>query len=150
MTKTKAEAPTYGPASMPFVLSSGRHCMLVQPDMYALASGKIDMPNRAKLDIWDLLLRYSTGDDPTQQLLSDEKWIRSHFYAAQLALEPRLKLDDDDAEGVIDRRELSLPNLVAIYDFSRFGLPSEPPARGESGDGENTALPSDGVPQATE
>ncbi len=149
MSKEKS-TPTYGPASKPFVLSSGRLCTLVQPDMYELASGRIDLPNQAKLDVWDLLLRYNTTDDPTQQLLSDEKWVRSHYYAAQIALQPRLKLDDDDAEGVIDRRELSLPNLLAIYDFCRFGLPTKATAYREPGDGQDAASPSDGVPPAAE
>lgn len=149
MTK-KTETPTYGPASMPYTISSGRPCRLVQPPLFDLASGKIDMPNSAKSDVWTLLLRYSTGDDPAQQLLADEKWTRSHFYAAQLALEPRLKLDEDDEKGVIDQRELSIPDLLAIYDFCRFGLPAKPSTDRQPGNGADAGQSGDGLPSATE
>jgi hypothetical protein len=128
MAKKQEPAPTYGPAMRDYTLSSGRPVRLVQPDMLDLASGKVDLPNAAKSDVWNLLLRYRADADPAQQLLADEKWIRSHYYLAFLALDPPLKLDDDDdAKGVIDRRELSLPDLLAIYDFCRFGRAPDAP-----------------------
>lgn len=125
---------TYAPASAPITIASGRACLMVQPDQYALASGEIDIPNSAKRDIWELVLRYNAKlADPAEQLLADEKWVRAHYYMAQLVLTPRLKLDDDDEKGVIDRRELSLPDLLAIYDFWRYG-PARPAANPEHRD----------------
>lgn len=130
MAKTNDETG-YGPVSASITIASGRPCRMVQPDQFALASGEIDIPNSAKRDIWELVLRYAPqSNDPSEQLLADEKWVRSHYYMAQLVLEPRVKLDEDDEKGVIDRRELSLPDLLAIYDFWRFG-PAKHAARDE-------------------
>lgn len=121
MPKQPEPAPR-APISRPYTLASGRAVAFVQPDYFDLASGKVDLPNSAKRDIWELLLRYGGDATPEQQLLSDEKWIRAHYYAAQLTIHPRLKLDEDE-EGEIDRKELSLPDLLAVYAFLRFGPP---------------------------
>jgi hypothetical protein len=117
----QATMADHAPASRPYTLSSGRVVIFEQPDLFDLASGRIDIPNAAKRDIWELLLRYQETANPNEQLIADERWIRAHFYAAQLVIRPRVKLDDDDKEAVIDRKELSLPDLLAVYAFLRFG-----------------------------
>ncbi len=122
MTKKDQETPR-APTNRPYTLSSGRAVTFEQPDLFDLASGKVDLPNSAKRDIWDLLLRYGGDAKPDEQLLADERWIRAHFYAAQLVIVPRVRLDEDDETGVIERKELSLPDLLAVYSFLRYGPP---------------------------
>ena len=146
----RATMTDHAPSSSPYTLSSGRVVTFVQPDLFDLASGKIDLPNSAKRDVWDLLLRYQATAKPDEQLIADERWIRSHYYAAQLVIAPRLKLDDDDADGVIDRKELSLPDLLAVYDFLRFGPQNAPATDRERGADQDLTPLSDGVPPESE
>lgn len=145
--------PTDAPAvvSRPYTLASGRAVTFEQPDYLELVSGKIDLPNSAKRDIWELLLRYQQDVTPDEQLIADEKWIRAHYYAAQLVIRPRVKLDDDDEEGVIHRRELSLPDLLAVYAFLRFGpAPLQAPTDRERRSAEDIASVSDRVSPESE
>ncbi len=137
----------FGPIRRDYTLASGRPVVFEQPDMLAFASGKIEMPSQAKLDVWHLLYRAGV-DDPAQQLLSDERYARSLYYAAQLVITPRVRLDDDD-EGEIDRRELALPDLLAAYTFLRFGPPA-PAARRDDRAGETAAHSGGDVPQGAE
>ncbi len=148
MPRTPKGAATSAPITRPYTLGSGRAVTFEQPDLFDLASGKIDIPNAAKLDIWHLLYR-AGADDPQQQLLSDERYARSLYYAAQLVIRPRVRLDDEDADAVIERRELSLPDLLAAFSFLRYGPPPLADDR-ELGDGQAAAPAGDGVPGAAE
>lgn len=132
----KATMGEFPPPTRPYTLGSGRVVTFTQPDLFDLASGKIELPNSAKADIWHLIYR-NGADDPQQQLLSDERYARSLFYAAQLVITPRVRLDDEDAEAVIDRRELSLPDLLAAYSFLRYGPPPATPQGGDGGTAED-------------
>lgn len=138
MTKAK-DLRTFTPPTQPYTLASGRTVTFTQPDLFDLASGKVDLPNSAKLDIWHLLYRAGL-DDPTQQLLSDERYARSLYYAAQLVTTPRIRLDDEDDAAIIDRRELGLPDLLAAYNFLRYGPPKVAQG-GEPGTDEGTVSP---------
>lgn len=148
---TKKDAPTattYAPPVLPYTLSSGRPVAFTQPDLFDLASGNIELPNQAKLDVWGLLLR-GGDDDPAQQLLSDEKYIRSLYYAAQLVTSPRVRLDDEDESAVVDRREWSLVDLLAAFRLLRYGVPATA-ARQELATGQDAALSSDGLSPESE
>lgn len=148
MAKKDAAAPA--PITRPYTLGSGRAVTFTQPDLFDLVSGKIELPNSAKRDIWELLLRYQQDTNPNEQLLADERWIRAHFYAAQLVITPRVRLDDDDPDAVIDRKELSLPDLLAVYAFLRFGpLPTAAADREHRAD-QAAASAGDGVPPESE
>jgi hypothetical protein len=131
----------HAPISRPYTLSSGRAVTFVQPDLFDLASGKVDLPNSAKRDIWEMLLRYAGNAKPDEQLLADERWIRAHFYAAQLVIVPRVRLDEDDETGVIERKELNLPDLLAVYSFLRYGPPPASAQGGQFGASETIVLP---------
>lgn len=148
MTKKADQGAEIAPITRPYTIASGRTVTFAQPDLFDLASGKVELPNSAKLDIWSLLLR-GGEDDPKQQLLSDEKYIRSLYYCAQLVATPRVKLDDEDEEGVVDRREWSLTDLLASFRFLRFGPPS-PPQGGEFSSGEAAASAGGGLPSSAE
>lgn len=141
-------AESYTRPTQAYTLASGRPVAFVQPDLFDLASGQIDLPNAAKLDIWHLLYR-AGQDDPQQQLLSDERYARSLYYCAQLVISPRVKLDEDDMAAVIDRKELSLSDLLAAYTFLRYG-PPKIAARTEPEPAQNTPLSGDGVPPESE
>jgi hypothetical protein len=133
----EAAADDFSAPTRSHTIASGRVVTFTSPDLFDLASGRIELPNQAKLDIWGLLLR-GGDEDPAQQLLSDEKYIRSLYYSAQLVSTPRIRIDDEDADGVIDRREWSLPDLLAAFRFLRYGPPPAP-ARPEPPAAENPA-----------
>lgn len=143
------EPESFAPPTTTYTLASGRVVTFTQPDLFDLASGRIELPNRTKLDIWGLLLR-GGDDNPTQQLLSDETYIRSLYASAQLITTPRTRLDDeDDRDAPIDRREWSLTDLLAAFRFLRFG-PPPPAARAEPGSAQAATPAGDGLPQGAE
>jgi len=148
---TKAKAADYAPATRPYTLSSGRPVTMTTPPQLDLASGDINIPNQVKLDIWDLLMagRVMVESD-SERLIGRERWARAHFHMAQLVLGVRITgLADDDAEGAIDQREFSLPDLLAIYDFWRFGPPATA-ADNDAGPGQDAALAGGGLPPSAE
>lgn len=145
---TKKGGDVFAPARKAYILSSGRPVEFVQPNLLALASGKIDLPNLTKQGIWNVLMQ-RLPEDSQQQLLADERWAHSHFAAAQLVLFPRLRLDEEDEEGVIDPVELSMDDLVQVYFFLHRKTP-QPAQDRQLGTGETLALSGDGVPPATE
>lgn len=132
MTKEKQPAAAYsvptnkafGPLRQEYTLLSGRVVVFEMPDLFAFANGQTQIPNSAQLDIYELLYRPAPVD-PKQQLLSDQQFTRSLFYTAQLVITPHVKLDDDEEEGEIDRRELALSDLLAAFSFLRYG-PARP------------------------
>ena len=138
--------------STPYTLASGREVTFTMPDLFALASGRLDVPNEAQAELFRLL--YDGGFDatPAQQLLSDQRYMRSLFHTAQLIISPRVRLDDDDADGVIDRRELALPDLLAAYSFLRYGPSKALPAAeaGDAGAGADAGETGDAVPPGAE
>lgn len=138
----------HAPLSQPYTLASGRVVTFTQPDMFDLASGKVELPNTAKLEIYHLIYRGGM-DDPQQQLLSDERYTRSLYYCAQLVITPRVRLDDEDGEAVIDRRELSIPDLLAAFRFLRYGPAALAPDR-NAGAPENAVSDGGDVPQSAE
>lgn len=142
---TMRDRPT--PPTESYTLWSGRAVVFTYPDMWELSTGQISIPNVAKQAIWKLLLR-GGDDDPQQQLLADERYVQSLYYAAQLITTPRLKLDDDDPEGVIDRKEWTLPDLLAAWRFLRFG-PARRAGGAQPGAPEDAALPGGGLSPGT-
>lgn len=118
---TKAEKAGAEPVSTPYTLQSGREVRFHTPDLFALASGQMDIPNEVAADLFQLIYRGRPAAQPVEQFLIDQKHTRSLFYAAQLVITPRVKLEDDDETGVIDRRELGMPDLGAAYSFLLFG-----------------------------
>lgn len=121
------DEPTYGPAGQDYTLASGRRVRLEQPDLFAMAEGKADIPNAVAADIFNLLYRDRKPIDPAQQLVADQQHTQRLYYIAQMVLVPRLKLDDDDADGVIGRKEVSLVDLGTAYNFLLYGPPPPPP-----------------------
>jgi len=128
MTKTEAAgASPYAPAGQDYTLQSGRTVRFETPDLFAIAEGRMDIPNEVAADLFQLIYRGRPPAQPVEQFLADQKHTRSLFYAAQLVIAPRIKLEDDDETGVIDRRELGMPDLGAAYSFLLFGPPPPPP-----------------------
>lgn len=128
MTKKDSGAgSTPAPLEQDYTLLNGRAVRLVMPDLFAMANGKADIPNQAQAEVYRLL--YGDGEPiaPAQQLLNDQRYMRSLFYTAQLVICPRVRLDDEE-EGEIDRRELALPDLMACFSFLRYGPPPPVPA----------------------
>ena len=109
------------PVSTPYTIQSGREVRFETPDLFALANGRMDIPNEVAADLFQLIYRGRPAAQPVEQFLIDQKHTRSLFYAAQLVIVPRVKLEDDDETGVIDRRELGMPDLGAAYSFLLFG-----------------------------
>ncbi len=114
---------TYKPASQAYVLSSGRKVMFSTPDLYAMARGSGGIPNIVAATIFDLLYRGRRDVDPAQLFLNDQQHTQKLFNALQAIMEPRLKLDDDDEEGVVGRKEVNLADLGAGYSFLLYGPP---------------------------
>lgn len=127
------DEPTYGPAGQDYTLASGRKVRFEQPDLFALAQGKADIPNAVVADIFNLLYRDRKAIDPAQQLVADQAHTQRLYYIGQMVLVPRLKLDDDDETGVIGRKEVSLGDLGSAFNFLLYGPPPpSPPAKPES------------------
>lgn len=123
----------YGPAGQDYVLASGRKVRFEQPDLYAIAEGQADLPNEVAAEIFNLIFRGRRTVDLAQLYTADTKHMRTLYRAAQQVIVPRLKLEDDDEDGVIGRREVSVPDLGAAYNFLvLFAAPPSPPAQPES------------------
>lgn len=116
---------TFAPAGQDYTLGSKRKVRFEQPDLWALANSKLDIPNEVAADILNLIYRGRRTADPAQLLLADQKHTQTLYYAAQLVMVPRLKLDADD-EGVVDIREVTMSDLGAAYTFLLFGPPAPP------------------------
>ena len=145
----KAQAgAVYARPQQEYTLASGRPVVFKNPDFYALASGGIELPNQTKLDIWEMVYR-GLPDVPKEQLLSDERYTRTLFHCAQLVTEPRVRLDDDDEEGVVERWEWILPDLLAAYSFLRWGPPKVAKDK-KPGASEEVAPASGGLPPSAE
>lgn len=122
----KAAPSAYGPAGQDYTLASGRKVRFEQPDLFALASGSGDLPNTIAADIFELIYQGRRETDPVQLLLSNQQHTRKLFHCLQVIMVPRLKLDDDDPDGVVSRREVSASDLAAGYSFLSFGPPFAP------------------------
>lgn len=122
MTKKQSGAASYAPLSQAYTLLNGRAVRFVMPDMFAFASGNIDIPNDAQAAIYRLIFRGDEKVTDAQQLVYDQRWSRSMYFIAQLCIEPRVKLEADE-EGEIDVRELALDDLLACFSFFRYGPP---------------------------
>jgi hypothetical protein len=143
----------HGPAPLTqaYTLLNGRAVTFEMPDLFAMASGQADIPNAAQAEIYRLLYGDGEAVAPAQQLVNDQRYMRSLFYTAQLVIRPRVRLDDEE-EGEIDRRELALSDLLAAFSFLRYGPPPALPApiyQNDRADTETAPIGGD-VPSSTE
>jgi hypothetical protein len=137
--KARATAQAYAPLTQAYTLLNGRPVQFSMPDMFAFASGNIDVPNDVQAAIYRLLYRGAESVSEPQQLIYDQRWTRSMYYVAQLCIAPRVRLEADE-EGEIDVRELMLDDLLACFSFFRYGPPPALPAAADQDAGQGTAV----------
>lgn len=121
-SKKASGAETFAPLEQAYMLLNGRHVRFLMPDMFAFASGRVDMPNSAQAAIYRLIFTGVETPPPEKQFIYDQQWTRSMFYVAQLCIAPRVRLEPGE-EGEIDVRELSIADLLACFSFFRYGPP---------------------------
>lgn len=128
----------YGPAGQDYTLASGRKVRFVQPNLRHMARGEGGIATEVIADALNLIYRGRQIIDPAQILLGDQRHTDALLNVAQLVMEPRLKLDDDDEEGVVDVRECTMQDLSASYTFLVFG-PVAPAANPQPADAQDAA-----------
>jgi hypothetical protein len=129
----------YAPLTQAYTLLNGRPVQFVMPDMFAFASGSIDIPNDVQAAIYRLIYRGAESVADAQQLIYDQRWTRSMYYVAQLCIAPRVRLEADE-EGEIDVRELMLDDLLACFSFFRYGPPPALPAAADQNAGQGAGI----------
>lgn len=138
MTDTTRESGP-APLSQEWILATGQRARFEMPDMLAFADGSFEIPNDAQAAIYALV--YSTGQEvaPLARLAADRERLRG-LYAlfAIVCASPRLVLADEDRQADdLHPRQLAYTDLLAAYNFFRYGpaplvpaAPAEEPGAG--------------------
>lgn len=125
MTKAKTvSGATYAPLTQDYIQTNGRPVRFSMPHPLKFANGQIDVPNQVQAEIYRLLFDPFEIIPPEKQLLYDQRYHRSMLYIYQLVCNPRVQLDEEE-EGEISALELAWPDLMAGFQFFRYG-PSKP------------------------
>jgi hypothetical protein len=143
MAGKKASGASYAPLTQAYTQINGRPVRFVMPHPLKFANGQVDVPNDVQADIYRLLFNPFEVVPPEKQFLYDQRYHRSLLYLYQLVCTPRVQLDEDE-EGEISALELGWPDLMAGFQFFRYG-PSEPVSLADDQDaGAGAATPSTG------
>lgn len=123
-TPPAGQDATPAPLSQPWLLAIGRRVTFVMPDLLALASGDLDIPNESQAAIFELIYGDDIASlDPVKVLQGNRDRLRGLYELfAIVCPEARLVLDDDDRKpGDMHPRQLSWQDLTGAYTFFRLG-----------------------------
>jgi len=141
-----------------FLLANGTPAVFEMPDMLALISGNVDIPNSALADVLDLALGGSFAADADEQLAGNKRYVRAVYELAALCLVtpkvyiPRGKKVRPLREGEIGTQDLAWAEVVTLYNWFRYGVPASLPAAAplQPGVGDATAPAGDDLPHDAE
>lgn len=104
------------------VLANGQHALLEMPDMFALVSGQVNMPNSALADVLQLIAGDDFALDPKEQLRINKAKVAGIYEVTALCMaEPKLTLCGTPKDGELTPRDLAWGDVVGIYAWFRLG-----------------------------
>jgi hypothetical protein len=112
------------PLSQVWELTNGRGVVTFEmPDMMKFADGSFDIPNQYQADIYELIYGNGTMASVAQQLNYNKQRLRGLYALFSIVcVTPKFVLDDEDRlAGEIGPRSVTWIDVMAAYNFFRFG-----------------------------
>lgn len=112
------------PLSQLWELTNGRGVVTFEmPDMMKFADGSFDIPNQYQADIYELIYGNGTMASMVAQLNYNKQRLRGLYALFSLVcVKPKFVLDDEDrVDGEIGPRNVGWIDVMAAYNFFRFG-----------------------------
>ena len=93
------------------------------PDMLAFANGSFEIPNQFQADIYELIYGSGSFSNAVEQLNYDKRKLRGLYALFSIVcVEPKFVIDDEDrVAGEIGPRNVGWVDILAGYNFFRFG-----------------------------
>lgn len=112
------------PLSQLWELTNGRGVVTFEmPDMMKFADGSFDIPNQYQADIYELIYGNGTMVSVVEQLNYNKQRLRGLYSLFSIVcVKPKFVIDDEDRlEGEIGPRSVTWIDVMAAYNFFRFG-----------------------------
>ncbi len=121
------------PISEKRALANGQSALLEMPDMFALVSGAVNLPNTALADVLQLIAGDDFAIDPKEQLRINKAKVSGLYEVVALCMaEPKLILRGQPKDGEITPRDLAWGDVTGIYAWFRSGSRTFVPASEDS------------------